>query len=298
MKVVIGDEDSGQVEYYETKNNSLVKILNYHLSKIEFLKYLPLCNGYVASASTDKSVHVWDPNTWSSIRVYSNHTEAVYGLDQIDNDTIVSVSRDTHIHLWKISTGELFRKINAGADVYAVKALLHRQQIACGLAGSSNNLKIYNYSTNQLHVLVGHTNSVRCIELLNKDLIASGSSNSSIIIWDLTTYSIRFTLTGHENEVKCIKFLSSSLMASGDLNGLIIIWNWVTGERIHTLVSHTSSLEYSSLDLYDQQTLISGSWDKTVKFWNITNGSLIQSINVNFRVSTLAMIKRSEQLTF
>jgi WD40 repeat protein len=60
------------------------------------------------------------------------------------------------------------------------------------------------------------------------------------------------------------------------------------------LTGHTDPLYFNSLDLYDEQTLISGSRDHTVKLWNITNGTLIRSIDVDIGVNTLVMLKSSE----
>jgi len=57
--------------------------------------------------------------------------------------------------------------------------------------------------------------------------------------------------------------------------------------QIFNLTGHTNRLELNSLDLYDDRTLVSGSWDRTVKFWNILNGSLIRSINVNIQINAL-----------
>ena len=85
---MIGDQKAGQIEYYD--NKSFVKTLsNFHSNTITYLKYLTL-NGYVASASLDLSVNIWDPITWSSIQIYKNLSSPVFGLDQIDADTIVS----------------------------------------------------------------------------------------------------------------------------------------------------------------------------------------------------------------
>ncbi len=290
---MIGDVNGG-IEYSE--NGTFTRILpNSHYDRICHLKYLPYKNGKVASASYDKSVNIWDTLTWTSIQTYTNHTSAVYSLDQIENDTMVSGSKDNTIQIWKISTGETLKMINVNAELYVVRVFsVENKQIVCGKSGTSNNLQIYNYETGDLiHTLNGHSNHVYSIEMLSEQLMASGGFDQSVIIWDLSSYSIKYTLTGHTSAVNCIKRLSSNLVASGDGSGKIIVWNWLTGERIFNLTGHTSTLYLNSLDLYDEQTLISGSWDRTVKFWNITNGTLIQSINASNQISALAMLKSS-----
>jgi WD40 repeat protein len=291
--VVIGDFSygSGQIEYFE--NNTFTKISpDLHTDAIRYLKYLPYKNGFVASASYDKTVNILNTLTWTSIQRYTSHTDWVFSLDQIYNDTMVSGSFDNTIRIWKISTGETLKVIPLSLYVYAVRVFsIEYKQIACGL--NSNNLQIYNYETGVLaRTFIGHTSTVRSIEMLSELFMASGSNDQRVIIWDLFSYSIRYTLTGHSSSVGCIKSFSSNLMASGDFNGLIIVW--LTGERIFNLTGHTDSLYSNSLDLYDDQTLISGSYDKTAKFWNITNGKLIKSINVDIQISTLAMLKKSE----
>ena len=114
----------------------------------------------------------------------------------------------------------------------------------------------------------------------------SGDANNFVYIWDLETYSIKYNLTGHSGWVYCLKLLSSSLLASSDAEGLIIIWNWLQGTLVHKLQGHNNAVHFSSLDLYDNQTLISGSWDSTIKLWNFSNGSLIETINTDIEINT------------
>ena len=65
--------------------------------------------------------------------------------------------------------------------------------------------------------------------LLNKQYIASGSKDKRVIIWDLETYFIKFTLIGHSSFLTCVKRLSTNLLASADGSGSIMIWNWLQG---------------------------------------------------------------------
>jgi WD40 repeat protein len=292
---VIGAAGSGQIEYYD--NNTFTKISNNsHTAKIWHLKYLPFSHGFVASASEDSTVNVWNTLTWTSIRKYTSHTQIVLSLDQIDNDTMVSGSQDNTIRIWKISTGETLKTINVNSQVNVLRVFsIEYKQIVCGKIGSSNNLQIYNYNTSALiQTLVGHSDHVLSIEILSDQFMASGGHENKVIIWDLFSYSIKFNLTGHTSAAYCMKRLSSNMIASGDVNGKIIVWNWLTGERIFNLTGHSGSLYKNPLDLYDERTLISGSMDQTVKFWDITNGTLIRSINVDIQVNALAMLQSSQ----
>jgi WD40 repeat protein len=292
---VIGDYSSGQIEYFE--NNTFTKILpNFHTNGIFHLKYLPFKNCFVASASYDKTVNIWDTLTWTSIQRYTNHTSLVWSVDQIDNDTMVSGSEDKTIRIWKISTGETLKIINVNTGVFVVRLFsIEYKKIVCGTFGTSNNLQIYNYNTGALvQTLNGHSSSVYSVEMLSEQFMASGGQDYRVLIWDLSSYTIKYTLTGHNTWVTCIKRLSSNLIASGDGNGRIIVCNWLNGNQIFKLTGHTNRLYLNSLDLYDDQTMISGSIDKTVKFWNITNGTLIRSINVSISINALAVLKSSE----
>jgi WD40 repeat protein len=274
-------------------NNQKIRTFKtFHAKGITFLKYLPI-NGFVASCSEDTTVNIWNPYTSESIQKYTKHTFWVKCLDQIDVDTMVSGSSDKTIHIWQISTGLTLRSINVDASVYSIKSLSNGL-IACGLY---RNINIYEYSTGNLtKTLIGHSDRVNSIEILNDQFMASGSYDPKVIIWDLYSYSIKYILSQHDKRVLCVKRVSSSLMASADDSGLIIIWNWLNGSLIHKLKSHIDYV--SSLDLYDDQTLISGFLDKTIKLWNITNGQLIKTINTDIRIRALAMLERGKNEIF
>jgi WD40 repeat protein len=144
---VIGDSGSGKIEYFD--NDTFNRISpNSHTNKIWHLKYLPFNNGCVASASHDHTVNIWNTLTWKSIQKYKNHSDFVFTLDQIDNDTMVSGSSDQTIRIWKISTGETLKTINVKGWVLVVRVFSNEyKMIVCGKGGSSNNLQIYNYET-------------------------------------------------------------------------------------------------------------------------------------------------------
>ena len=177
---------------YDT-NKFLVKEMK---QDILFLKYLS--NTYVARSSLDNSVTIWDPNTDVTILKYTKHTNVVEGLDQIDNDTLVSASYDKTIQIWRISTGETLKIINTSTWARYVRILPDGIHLACGLDSKDNNLVIYDlYTDDFVLYLKGHSNTVYSLDILSEQYMASASSDSSVIVWDLNSYTVKFNLTGY-----------------------------------------------------------------------------------------------------
>jgi len=266
------------------------------LQRIIYLKYLS--NGYIASGSADYTVSIWDPYTWSLKRKYIEHLKEVYCIDQIDTDILVSASLDSTLRIWRISTGQTISKIELPATTYTVRALSNGL-IICGLYGVPlENLLIFNYTTTRLlaQKLIGHQKTVYTIEIFTDDLIASGGSDNKVIVWNLTTFTSKYTFSGHKERVFCIKRLTSNLVASADRAGVIIIWDWLTNAPVHKFSDHSNSLWSSSMALFGEQILISGSTDKTLRFWNISSGQLVQTIDVGFEINALAMLKTGSKL--
>ena len=67
-------------------------------------------------------------------------------------------------------------------------------------------------------------------------LLASGSSDKTVRLWNLTTGHSLQTFTGHRNEVGAVTFLEdkalagialakAKTLASGDSDGTVFIWN-------------------------------------------------------------------------
>ncbi|KAK3322821.1 WD40-repeat-containing domain protein [Apodospora peruviana] len=121
----------------------------------------------------------------------------------------------------------------------------------------------WKYGRCSIMTLKGHTNGVTCLQL-DDNILASGSYDATIKIWNIETGEELRTLRGHQAGIRALQFDDSKLI-SGSLDNTIKIWNWHTGECISTLRGHNNGVISVH---FDAQLLASGSSDKSVKIFD------------------------------
>jgi WD40 repeat protein len=101
--------------------------------------------------------------------------------------------------------------------------------------------------------------------------LATGGEDNTVRIWDVPDGRELHTLRGHSGEVYTVAFSPDDgrWVASGGEDSTVKVWDSHTGTLVRTFRGHTglvSSVAFSP----DGRRLVSGSRDKTVKVWDVT----------------------------
>ncbi len=118
--------------------------------------------------------------------------------------------------------------------------------------------------------LTGHTSPVISVDFSpDSTILASGSADITIILWDVATRLGRLLL-GHTDTVWSVAFSpDGTILASGSKDTNIILWDVATRQSIGApLADHTADVRGVAFSP-DGTMLASGSTDKTIILWDV-----------------------------
>ncbi|MEG5140166.1 MULTISPECIES: serine/threonine-protein kinase [unclassified Microcoleus] len=127
-----------------------------------------------------------------------------------------------------------------------------------------------------IHTLTGHKNLISSVAFSpNGEVIASGSDDKTIKLWQVQNGQEIVTLAGHANSVHTVVFSpDGKTLASSSHDKKIKLWRMKDGQEIRTLAGHSNSV-YGLTFSPDGETVASSSWDKTIKLWRVKDGQEI-----------------------
>ena len=209
---------------------------------------------------------------------------------------MVTGGTDNKISLWIIGRPNLLMSFGGHtASVECVGFRADEQVLASGSA--SGTLKVYDLDQGTcMRTLSGHkagklvtSHKCSCSRILialhsgissldfhtSEMLIASGSLDTRVRVWDVRKKGCIFSYKGHTGKVNALLFSPDGkwLSSSGD-DGYIKLWELSSGKLMQDFSSHTgpiTSLEYHPNELL----LASGSQDRTTKFWDLEQFRLV-----------------------
>ncbi|MGF1581861.1 MAG: hypothetical protein ACFCD0_21235, partial [Gemmataceae bacterium] len=139
----------------------------------------------LASASSDKTVKLWDVLTGQLKATLQGHTDLVDSVSYSpDGITLASCSWDKTVKVWEVSTGKLKSTLEGHTDwVHSVSYSPNGRTLVS--ASRDKTVKLWEVSTGQLKAtLQGHTDVVTSVRYSpNGRTLASGSMNKTIKLW-------------------------------------------------------------------------------------------------------------------
>ena len=253
---------------------------------------------YIASASEDKTVRLWNLDTGKQILVLRGHSQFVQAVafHPQQSNWLISAGRDRQIKFWDWTTQQQLRTLAGHTQqIHAIAFSPDGTLIASG--GADKTLKLWTLSGEIISTFLGHRLAVNAVAFHPTPcgsleeiapLVASASADTTIRLWHLDGKLDR-TLTRHTQAVRAIAFSpTGQFLASGGEDKTICLWEVASGQCCRVLPGHSWSI--SSLVFATDRILISGSWDQTIKVWQWDTGEEIaRLVGHTDSISSLAL---------
>ncbi|KAJ3124293.1 hypothetical protein HK100_011293 [Physocladia obscura] len=239
---------NGSVKIWQ-KSGELKHTLARHTSTVFTLKFNRK-GDLLGSASADSTVMIWDTVSGDLRQQFQCHEGAVLDLDWKDDITFATSSSDKHIYVCRMGMLEPMRTYAGhSGDVNAIAWDASAQLLAS--CSDDHSVKIWTMDTDSspLFNLSGHRLEVFCLRwaplvvssalnttgagagtttgssTTNNRILATGSFDSTIRIWDTTTGRCLQVLEKHTSQVSTLSFSADgAFLASGGFDNVFNVW--------------------------------------------------------------------------
>ncbi|MGJ5672556.1 MAG: protein kinase domain-containing protein [Nostochopsis sp.] len=278
-QILASGHDDKTIKLWNLNTHKLISTLRGHSQAVKSVAFSPKEN-ILATASDDQTIKLWNLTTFEEICTLLGHSSAVKSVAFSLGEILASGSWDKTVKFWNVTTGEEILTLTGHQLQVSAVAFSPQNQL---LASASFDRTIRLWDLSSLHTqtqkkfencpynsLCGHAWAVLTVAFSpDGKILATGSDDNTIKLWDVNTGQVIHTLLGHSWSVLTVAFSADGeTLISGSRDNTLKLWRVCTGEKIATLTGHVDSVTTVAVNPV-AQIIVSGSRDKTIKLWQL-----------------------------
>ncbi|XP_062127621.1 WD repeat-containing protein 5 [Drosophila sulfurigaster albostrigata] len=268
---------------------SLKLTLEGHKCFLSALRFSPT-GDWLASASCDRLVKLWDVRTGQTTKSFEGHTMGINDITwSPDGDYLISCSDDKCIRLWDPLSGQCVRTMQGHwKQVFACSMNPQGNLIASSSLDCTVRLwDVRNGKT--LKIVPAHMDPITTLDF-NRDgsLFVTGSFDGLVRIWDTISGVLQKTLIDEDNSpVGYVKFAPNGrYILAAYLNSQIKLWSFQKPKCLRVYKGHIN-LNYcisANFSVTAGMWIVSGSEDHSLHIWSLQRKELVQKLEAHSEV--------------
>jgi len=256
-----------------------------HTGKIRSVAWSP-DSKYVASASEDMTVQVWEAATGNTVLIYRGHTDWVNSVSWSPDGThLVSASNDKTARIWNLHYGSMILTYEGhggwrGGSISA--AAWSPDGIHIATASLDKTVQVWNATSGIRGIIYrGHHSGVRTLAWSpDSSCIVSGGyyplrHEATIHTWDASTGETLLPFPDHSSGMLAVAWSpDGNHIASSSSSMVTAVWNVDTNDPPLIYHGHSGTV-WSVAWSPDSKYIASGGADATVQIWNPLTGDTL-----------------------
>lgn len=271
-ELIAAGSSKGDIIIWNISHKQKVRLYEEHPAPILSIVFSP-DGRFIASAAEDGSVSLWCVQNGIRLwRITGSINDAWYSTIDFspDGTSLLTGLWDNVVTSINVSSKKC-RKI----EVYPSPILSARYSSDGSMIASGardGTVLLWNVLEGKIMwSLLGHKGGVTSLSFSsNRNLIATTGSDKTVRLWNVLNGEREMELINPQGIVITAAFSpDGKLVASASEWGSIILWDANEGKILEKFIAHSSgvsSLAFSK----DGKSLFTGSYDMTIKVWNLT----------------------------
>lgn len=280
-KLASGCKNSQICVWDPSTGNQIGKMLSGHKQWITWLAWKPLhldpeCR-FLASASKDATVRIWDTLMGNCQLTLSGHLQCVSCVRWGGTDLLYTASQDRTIKVWRPSDGVLCRTLQGHGHWVNTMALNTDYIMRTGAFDPAKAQLVHSKISDSAEELARKAKErYDAVRNGEPERLVSGSDDFTLFLWRPEEEKKPLArLAGHQQLINDVRFSPDArLIASASFDKSVKLWDGRTGKFLATFRGHVSRV-YQVAWSADSRLMCSGSSDSTLKVWDVPSRKLL-----------------------
>jgi WD40 repeat protein len=262
--------DDHAIRLWSSTSGKLVRTLKGHADWVRALAFSP-DGATLASAGDDHSITLWEVTSGNKLAKLNAHPHVVYTIAfSPDGKQLAAAGFERTVRVYDVAERKLSKELE-GPDVDLRAVAFSPDGTRLAVAGRNGQVRGWNLATAKadLEIPAVRIGRLRALAWLpdGQKLVTAGE-NKLLSVWDARTGQALKQMTCQTGKLLSMVVCSDELIATGGSDNVIRVWNWQSETEADTLVGHTGSVASLAFDA-SSRTIISGSFDTTVRVWKL-----------------------------
>ncbi|MDO4574078.1 MAG: WD40 repeat domain-containing protein [Planctomycetia bacterium] len=264
--ITVGDDHKARV--WDVQTGRLVRELADQADWVRTVKFRPDGEVFV-TGGMDQNMYCYDARTFQRKFQFESNRCAVRAVAfSEDSERMAMVGFDNSVCVYETTYGRLHRRwTTTCTDQRCVEFSPSSHYMAA--AGRDGNVRVFDTTTGAVVAdLKKHIRRVNTVAFSpDGSVLATGGDDQKIHLWSMKDYKHLKELDYPSGKVTALTFCGDNLLAAGSANNKIYVWDIHTNAvPMYEMNEHQGTVAEL---LWDQthKTLISCSFDTTVRFW-------------------------------